>query len=152
MKVSVAVFRQDRHRLPEVDQALAELDGLEALEREDVAFNLAVLWENFVEKFGSTGDITSRDSAEARSEHVTEMADLAKFMRRNAARNERYRHHYLAPALLVSYLQLFDSARDSSAAGLDAIVVSLIEEGRDARAHGRTNLFRRPEGLMRSKP
>jgi len=118
-----------------------ELNQLDEAQREDVSFSLARLWDDFLDKFGASDDITAR--ATEKEKHISELRDSAEFMRRGKGYEERYGYYYLAPALLAQYLDLLCGLVVHNAE-LGAAVVSLIDEGRRARALGRSNLFREP--------
>jgi hypothetical protein len=133
--------RRESDGLERIDSVLREFETLATDRQEEVARDLARLWDSFVEHFGGIEGFLSGD--EARRRDYLDRVETAARRMRNAKGSEKA-HYFFATAMLTHYLRaLHDGAAERDDQRLAGRVVTLID-------HGRRLLSPMPDGELGS--
>jgi hypothetical protein len=117
----------DRRRLERIEFVLREFESLDRGQQQEVARDLAQLWEAFVGHFGSVEGFLT-DAAQAR-DYVQRVETAARRMR--TAKNSEKGHYFFATAMVAYYLRaLHDRASEIDDQRSANRIVALIDHGR----------------------
>ena len=116
------------NRLERIDLVLREFENLETVRQQEVARDLAQLWDSFVEHFGGIEGFLIGD--EVRRRDYIQRVETAVRRMRNAKGSEKG-HYFFATAMLAHYLRvLYEGATEDDDQRMANRVVTLIDQGR----------------------